>query len=494
MKVTLKEGSQRYSRAIRARILTLTRSDLNEALALAAYYGAFLHHNHIGIYADPELEHDLTEALVPHVAPCHRWQQDRRGVLHLATEVYPWGGHTRVIERLVRCGLGDALATVSPIPVPVRAALRDGCRSIEPLKGANEIETVRRIVGVGEGYGAVILHIHPFDIASAVAAGILVRRGVRVLLYNHADHGFGFGFRSAEKVLELSKYGWEKAPERQIEGRQAYVGIPVESPAMPYGVIRRSQHILMSGWSPKFKPFKDINAAAFIETVVHRLDGAVRFDVVGPHGHEQPFRSLNRRAKRCVTFHGLLPHERFTQLLAECGAYVDSFPQGNGTGFVEALLSSAPCFGLDLLAGCSLADTLRSHTLEDLIERVVAFLQGVLDADRQFDEARSVVRAYQSPSACVLRIEAVLKDGLCEKLPPEFEKTRCMTDFYERYWEAAGKITFVPRAAAPLSTSSRLWLLAQASKGLAQTEVLEWGKLAWICLTSAVPASRRNDL
>jgi glycosyltransferase involved in cell wall biosynthesis len=482
MKGAPKDGVRRYSGAIRTRVLELARSDPDEALRLAAYYGAFLHFNHIGIYADPELERGLTEALESLGIPHDRRHSQHRGVLHLATEVYPWGGHTRVIERLVGCGLGDAVATLSPMPAPVRAALRDRCRVVDSLEGSDRIETVRRIVAAGRGYGAVVLHIHPFDIASAVAAGILARRGVRILLYNHADHGFGFGFAPAEKVLELSKYGWGKAPQRGIEGKQAYVGIPVESPAVPPGAVRKSRHVLSSGWSPKFKPFREINAAAFIEALVDRLDGDVRFDVVGPGGREPPFRDLRRSARRRVTFHGLLPHERFTELLAESGVYVDSFPQGNGTGFVEALLSGAPCFGLDLLAGCSHADVLRSHTLEDLIERVAAFLQRSSDPEGRFDGARALVRAHQSSSACASRLTAVLNEGVCEGLPAQLELAPCMMDFYERYWEAGATIALVPRAAASLSASLRRWLLAQASRELARTELLEWGKLAWICL------------
>jgi hypothetical protein len=483
------DGARRYSEAIRARILELASSDLGEALGLATYYGTFLHHNHIGIYADPELERELTDA-----AESRGLHGDARrakhGVLHLATELYPWGGHTRVIERLVRSGLGDAVATLLPMPVSVQAALRSAGRILGPLRGPNPVETVRRIVVACEGYGAVILHIHPFDIASAVAAGILAHRGVRILLYNHADHGFGFGFLPAEKVLELSKYGWEKAPRRGVEGKQAYAGIPVESKAQRGGAARRSHHILASGWSPKFRPFGDINAARFIETVVDRLDGDVRLDLVGPRGHDEPFRGLGRRARRRVTFHGLVSHERFTELLAECGAYVDSFPQGNGTGFVEALLSGAPCFGLDLLAGCSHADVLRSHTLEELVERLVAFLLGSLQAERQFDEVRTLVMAHQSPSACASRIRAILNEGVCEGLPPQLERASCMLDFYERYWEAAGRITLVARAAAPLSAPLRFWLLTQASKELPRTGLLEWGKLAWVCLTAAAPVQQ----
>ncbi len=489
MSADLKDGARRYAGAIRARVLESARSDLEGALTLAAYYGSFLHHNHIGIYADAELERELGKALESRAIQV-RARESGRGTLHLATELYPWGGHTRVIERLVESGLGEAVAVISPMPAPVRAALRDRCRIIDPLKGPQPAETVRRIVALGQEYAAVILHIHPFDIAGAIAAGILARTGVRVLLYNHADHAFGFGFPQAERILELSKYGWAKARDRQIDGRQAYVGIPVAPSILPDRTSRKSRHLLISGWAPKFRPFNEINAATFIDAAVDRLDGDVRFDVVGPRGRDEPFRSLGHRAKQRVSFHGLVPHERFARLLAECGAYVDSFPQGNGTGFVEALLSGAPCFGLDLLAGCSPADVLRSHSLAELVDRVTAFLGDGPIADGRFEAARAIVRMHQSPSACASRIRAILDDGACEGLPPQLESARCMMDFYERYWEAAGNIALVPRAAAALRAPLRLWLLAQATREFGNAGPLEWGKLAWVCLTAAAPARR----
>jgi len=488
MSATLRDSALRYGRAIRARTLDLARVDLEGALGLAAYYGDFLHRNHLGIYADPELERELTAAVESRGIPDEPGRPGQ-GVLHLATEVYPWGGHTRVIERLVGSGLGEAVASLSPIPAPVHAALRDAGPAIAPLRGTGYLDTVRRIVSVGRQYGAIILHIHPFDIASAVAAGILARRGVRILLYNHADHGYGFGFSSAEKILELSKYGWDKGRQRHIEGRQAYVGIPVPSPVTPK-LDRKPRHILISGVSPKFRPFKGANAATFIEILVDQLGSDVRFDIVGPRGHERPFRELGHRARRCVSFHGLLPHDRFMRLLAECGAYVDSFPQGNGTGFVEALVSGAPCFGLDLLAGCSYADVLRSHTLEELVARVLAFAGGASGAEGRFEEVRAAVRVHQEPSACVSRVRSVLSGGVGEGLPPQLAGARCMLDFYERYWEASGKIVISARAAARLSASLRFWLLAQASRELERTGFLEWGKLALICLAAAAIARK----
>ena len=489
MSATLRDSARRYCRAIRDRVLELARIDLDGALGLAAYYGAFLHRNHVGIYADPELEQELIEAMDSRAIPGDPGQP-KPGVLHLATEVYPWGGHTRVIERLVGAGLGDAVASQSAIPAPVQAALRDAARTIAPLRGPDHVETVRRIVSVGRQYSAVILHIHPFDIASAVAAGILARGGVRILLYNHADHGFGFGFSSAEKILELSKYGWEKAGQRQIDGRQAYVGIPVASSSKVKRLDGSERRIMIAGASPKFRPFENANAATFIETLIDRLDGDVQFDIVGPRGYERPFRDLGHRARRCVTYHGLLPHDRFMRLLAGCGTYVDSFPQGNGTGFVEALVSGAPCFGLDLLAGCSYADVLRSHTLEELVGRVLAFMKNPADTKNRFEEARTVVRAHQSPGVCASRIRAVLDKGLAEPLPPQLDNARCMMDFYERYWEASGTIVFATRTAASLSASLRFWLLAQASRQLGRTEIAEWGKLALICLAAAAIARK----
>lgn len=489
MSGTLRDRARRYCGAIRARILERARHDLDDAFGLATYYGAFLYHNHIGIYANSELEKELTDAMESRGFP-NDPVQPKQGILHLATEVYPWGGHTRVIERFVGSGLGDAVATLSPVPPSVRATLSDAARILAPLRSSSHIETVQRIVSVGRQYGAIILHIHPFDITSAVAAGILARRGVRILLYNHADHGFGFGFSPAEKILELSKYGWGRARDRLIEGKQAYVGIPVPSPAQATRIDRKPLHILVSGASPKFLPFKDINAATFIESLVDGLDGRVRFDFVGPRGREHPFRALGHRARRCVRFHGLLAHENFMRLLAECGAYVDSFPQGNGTGFVEALLSGAPCFGLDLLAGCSYADVLRSHTPAELVERVSAYLGGARGDDHRFEEARAFVRTHQSPSACVSRVRSILDHGVGDNLPAELGSAGCMMDFYERYWEASGKIVFAARAAASLSASTRFWLLAQAARELGHSEYLEWGKLAWICI--AAPAIARK--
>jgi len=73
--------------------------NLNESLQAAEMYGSLLHTVDIGQYDDPALEQALTdaaEAALPSLAPV----ADKRDCLHIISEAYIIGGHTRLMEKL----------------------------------------------------------------------------------------------------------------------------------------------------------------------------------------------------------------------------------------------------------------------------------------------------------------------------------------------------------------------------------------------------------
>ncbi|MEM4723817.1 MAG: hypothetical protein QXP01_02260, partial [Candidatus Hadarchaeum sp.] len=367
----------RTAECIRVCSLELAKSELESALVLAKCYGEFLRYNYIGVLADIAFEEQFVQRFS--FLADGLTNNTEFDTLHLMTTAYVYGGHTRAVERFLSGGLGDGLATLDKLPKQVSDKIPCNVQIYDGLRQQSGVATIKKILEIASRFKFVILHIHPEDIYSAIAAGLLAKLGVKVYLYNHADHGFSFGYFAAEKVLEISKYGWVRGAKRGIEHKQTFVGIPI-----PIWERKQERSIdgvptirgLFAGSAGKFFPWSSFSAPEFLNQWFHSSDNSkkVEFIICGPTGREGYWRILDSIAADKVVFLGAVPHVEYVNLLSTCDFYVDSFPQGNGTGFVEAVMLGIPSFGMDLLAGSSPADVLRSSSVPELIDRLNWFI------------------------------------------------------------------------------------------------------------------------
>ena len=79
------------------------------------------------------------------------------------------------------------------------------------------------------------------------------------------------------------------------------------------------------------------------------------------------------------------------ELLETSDCYVDSFPQGNGTGFLESVMLGIPSFGLGLMAGYSYAEILKSNTVPDLIAALSSHIKNKNAIDARLQRVREKV-------------------------------------------------------------------------------------------------------
>ena len=79
-----------------------------------------------------------------------------------------------------------------------------------------------------------MLHIHPNDVACAVAVRFAKRLhpAIEVCFINHADHVFSVGIGAADRVFEISTYGWGLRPMRGTEATSSFIGLPIKKPRL----------------------------------------------------------------------------------------------------------------------------------------------------------------------------------------------------------------------------------------------------------------------
>jgi len=434
----LRDSAVRFAGRLRALAADLAESDIDAALRLAEAYGSFLAHNFVGIPADSALEQQLALRLT---SSLKAKTGDKLGVTaHLVTTAYPWGGHTRVVERLLAAGLGDGLIVLDPLPKALLERFPKDKPVIQLGRESSGALLVARIVEAGLRFDNIILHIHPEDIYSASAAILLAKAGKRIHFYNHADHAFSFGYSSAENVFEIGKYGWLRGSARGIERRQSFAGIPIPALSLLPKPSSNVSRFVFAGSPSKFIPFLEYSVPEFINQLAQTFHDRVAITVIGPGGRESHWAALTPAARRLVTFTPTLSHGAYLDLLSRHNAYIDSFPKPNATGLAEVVAAGMPAFGLDLMAGYSYSDTLRSHSVPDLTAAVAAYSTDRASGRFEFEEIRQQVIREQSAGACAQRISQVIADKSPVPLPAEFFGMNCREDFHERFWLSIGKV------------------------------------------------------
>lgn len=440
--MNLIESAKKVANNLKNYSFELAGTDIEAALLVAEKYGKFLWFNHVGILADSEFEIKLAEYFAGLLKG--KVIQGVGDTLHLMTAGYASGGHTRVVERFLKGGAGDGLATLDTLPKEVLNQIPKHVKVFNGIRKQTGVATISEILGVGLNFKKVILHIHPDDIFSAIAAILLEKLGVKVFMYNHADHAFSFGYGAAEKIFEISKCGWIQGHKRGIEHKQSFIGIPIPSFDLRQCNTEKNKsiHIFMAGSAAKFTPWGKFSVPEFINQI-HKngLDQAgVKFTICGPNGHEKFWHSLDKNVRQNVEFLGVQQHTEYMRLLSISDCYVDSFPQANGTGFAESVMRGIPSFGLDLMAGYSYADVLRSHSMVDLVNDLANHIENRNALCDSLLEVRGKIIREQSIKSCVDRLLVSMEERQSIPLPNELMSMKCMPDFYERFWESEGVI------------------------------------------------------
>ncbi|MCC3703430.1 group 1 glycosyl transferase [Rouxiella badensis] len=358
-------------------------SDLEENLKIAEVYGSLLHTVDIGQYDDPELEQALinkAEAQLPSLAP----DVPVKDCLHVISEAYIIGGHTRLMEKLA------AMHPASPDLLITRKAddkaltrAKTLFSQVHVLSADNLVDKVTEIRQWVAQYQRIVLHIHCDDIAAVVACGLVRKRQqTQVYFVNHADHAFTFGSSIADYYFQLSSYGARLDLNKTIAGRSSFLGIPVADIRAEHAAYHAEPlNFFSAGSAIKFKPFRGHDMRPLIKLILNTWKNA-SFTLVGIN----PITNLwwwplkIRYGKR-IKILRYLPYEQYLALAKEADFYVDSYPFPGGTAFAEQVLAGKRGIGLiSRIQGYSPADKLKRKSIEEVLHTISHYDdQGVVE-------------------------------------------------------------------------------------------------------------------
>ncbi|GLH69229.1 hypothetical protein GETHPA_07620 [Geothrix rubra] len=339
-------------------VLDQRRDDPEALLRTAEYVGAFAWECHGGAFVLPTVEEALREL---RLAPCTPGASQAGAIkgrtLHVLTEAYPVGGHTRLVRRWIELMGDDGHAVVlvrqrQPLDpawlvpegrhVPIVDLLAEG---ILPHQARAE-----RLAGLMGEARRVILHIHPDDAVAVAAAHQVAGTDLRFL--NHADHVAWLGAALPAVFLNLRQAGIRLGAARRGIPPSSCDVVPIPIPDPPQidrgeararlGVGGREVLLLTVATGYKYLPIEGRSLEASLSKALERSE--VRVMAVGP-GPEHPlFGRLAARFPGRVQALGVLPDPSIHRAAADI--YLDSYPFCSPTSMLESAALGTPVVSL----------------------------------------------------------------------------------------------------------------------------------------------------
>jgi len=258
--------------------------------AAANYAGTlanFAWQNCTGYYANWQLEGILND-IGQHVEEIgYKAKSGNTGgklnVLHIATELYNSGGHTKLLLNWVKNDISNnsrilvTRQTIKELPEKnIKSCGLDMSYFISLEEKANILDKATELRKIANGYDCIILHTHPDDVIAVMALSSTNLPPVAFL--NHADHIFWIGASVSDLVLQIRAVNIKIDEVRRKLTNQFFLPIPVPDDTVEteYVQVRKELSVdentillLSTGTEYKFVPTPQYN---FFKHVIEVLD------------------------------------------------------------------------------------------------------------------------------------------------------------------------------------------------------------------------------
>ncbi len=328
---------------------------------------SFAWHSHAGRYADGMLENPVLEigkrldSLCPRDCPGTDGpgappRRRERHVLHVATAVYPIGGHTRLLVNWMR---NDVRSQHSVLLTRQSGGVVSGwlTDAVQESGGVvinlpdtlSLLAKARRTREVARGeIDLIVLHHHPDDPLPSVAFAVPGLPPVALL--NHADHVFWLGSGVADAVLNIRESGRHLSERRRFTRKNLLLPIPL-APAVHEATraeacnqlgITQDQLVLLSmGSASKYRPTVEANFFRAARAILEANPEAHLY-LVGVSVRDVEELAPEHAHPRLHPL-GFIENPSLYQSAADL--YVEGFPHGSLTALLEAARRGIPCVG-----------------------------------------------------------------------------------------------------------------------------------------------------
>ena len=317
-----------------------------ERIKLIKSAAEFASINFTGYFSDAELENFVLEyAIIP------QQQQNNfetSSILHVFTECYHVGGHTRLAYWAIK-SLPEyqhyvvIINQTIAIPAWLKSILQD--RLIILNAQDNFLQKAEHLQQISMNKEIIILYTHMYDPVPLLAYGTpLFNRPV--LYYNHADHLFWLGVSISDCVLDLSLDGQELSLKSRGVTKSEICPVPIEIPEhrtpkdyakLKLGIPLDKFVIISTGSAYKFET-KEYSLLDF--ALKYYDSDNFMFIFIGPSpASNVKWRNAEKISKGNIKAMGIIKDLiKFNLYLDAADLYIDSYPIGSLTATLQAIL------------------------------------------------------------------------------------------------------------------------------------------------------------
>lgn len=310
---------------------------------------------HPGFYQSPKVENMLLECA--NRLPKEDYDMDnknnkKRKVLHVLSEGYSVGGHTRLAKNWIKSDTDSihSLVTTWQIGSTPQWLLDEINKSggwifsLETISDKHLERAAKLRKLAYEWADIVVLHIHMMDPIPVMAFG--VEGGPPVIYMNHGDHCFWLGASIADLVADLRPSGQKLTLTRRSCNNSFILPIPLESKKSfnkneikeKYKINKNETVILTIASNYKFRSINKYNYINIIKDIVNNIDDC-RAYIIGPND-DGKWHEVNIETGGKIKALGVLTEiEEFYQI---ADVYIDCFMMGSMTSLLDASKYSIP--------------------------------------------------------------------------------------------------------------------------------------------------------
>ncbi|MEH7526613.1 glycosyltransferase, partial [Bacillus sp. JJ1503] len=326
----------------------------------------FASENHPGLYTSNESERILIECAknLPDAAALENLnitrnnQQKKRRVLHIISEGYVTGGHTRLVKNWVAKDKDSvhSLITTWQLQTSPEWLLNEIKHSggwiyslEEKDKFIERASELRKIAY--EWADIVVLHVHMFDPIPIMAFG--VEGGPPVLFMNHGDHVFWIGKTIIDYLINFRASGLELSLNRRGISNNAILPIPLTLPTLQskdkskiretLGISEEKIVLLTIATPYKFNSFGEIHYIDIIKRMLNIHEDVIAI-VIGPNNAREWERAYKETNGRILP---LGMRQDIEEFYCISDIYVDSYMFGSVTSALDGGLTGLPIVALE---------------------------------------------------------------------------------------------------------------------------------------------------
>jgi hypothetical protein len=304
---------------------------------------------HPDFYQSPEIENMLLECANKLPAEDYVIQDKnskKRKVLHVLSEGYSTGGHTRLAKNWIKSDADSihSLVTtwqIESTPQWLLDEIKNSGGWIFSLETVSDkhVERAAKLRKLAyEWADIVVLHMHMMDPIPVIAFGI--DDGPPVIYMNHGDHLFWLGASIADLVVDLRPSGQKLTLTRRSCNNSFILPIPLEAKKVfnrneireKYKINENEIVILTIASNYKFRSINDYNYIDIIKEIVNKVDNC-RAYIIGPNDIGK-WHEINVETGGKVRALGVVTEiEEFYQM---SDIYLDCFMMGSMTSLLDA--------------------------------------------------------------------------------------------------------------------------------------------------------------